>query len=295
MINIRDFFSGVLSQNGRFIQIDEGNYVMVQDKLRDELKKISSAFNDSGHKLKASKLAATLVSDAIADLANEANIDFLLKSKEKIEESKNIVFDIPESLNAHLRTYQNEGFQWMSRLAHWGAGACLADDMGLGKTLQSITFMLSRAEEGASLVVAPASVAKNWENEINRFAPILKTHILNSTKAKDDIIQNVGAKDVLIVTYGLIVSQVPKLKEKQWCVICLDEAHTIKNKSTKTSSAVMELQSLYKLALTGTPIQNNLSELWNIFQFTNPGLLGSFEQFKTKYANPIMNTQDLDR
>lgn len=295
MINVRDFFNEVMSGNDRFIKIDEGNYVMIHDKLRNELKNIASAFNDNGHKLKATKLAATLVSESISDLSNDPTIDFLLNNKEKIEASKDSVFEIPETLNAHLRPYQNEGFQWMSRLAYWGAGACLADDMGLGKTLQSISFMLSRAEEGASIIVVPASVVKNWESEIHRFAPSLKTHLLNAKKSKDDIIQKADANDILIVTYGLIVSLAPKLKEKQWCVICLDEAHTIKNKSTKTSSAVMELQSLYKLALTGTPIQNNLSELWNIFQFTNPGLLGSFEQFKKKYANPIMNNQDLDR
>lgn len=295
MINVRDFFNEVMSQNDRFIKIDEGNYVMIHDKLRNELKNLASAFNDNGHKLKATKLAATLVSESISELSNDPTIDILLNNKVKIEASKDSVFEIPEGLNAHLRPYQNDGFQWMSRLAYWGAGACLADDMGLGKTLQSISFMLSHAEEGASIIVVPASVVKNWESEIHRFAPSLKTHLLNATKSKDDIIQKADANDILIVTYGLIVSLAPKLKEKQWCVICLDEAHTIKNKSTKTSSAVMELQSLYKLALTGTPIQNNLSELWNIFQFTNPGLLGSFEQFKKKYANPIMNNQDLDR
>ena len=94
----------------------------------------------------------------------------------------------------------------MSRLAYWGAGACLADDMGLGKTLQSISFMLSRAEEGASIIVVPASVVKNWESEIHRFAPSLKTHLLNAKKSKDDIIQKADANDILIVTYGLIVS-----------------------------------------------------------------------------------------
>lgn len=294
IVNIRAFFENIMSQDGKFIQIDENNYILLQEKLRNDLKCLSSAFNDNGHKLKASKLAATLVADTLSEYSEGENLQFLESNKEKMEEAMRIDFTVPSLLQAELRPYQNEGFQWMSRLAYWGGGACLADDMGLGKTLQSICFILDHSHEGPSIVVSPASVVKNWENEIKRFAPSLNTNILTSSK-KVDTINNATNGDVIIVTYGVIISSVEQLREKQWCVICLDEAHTIKNKSTKTSSAVMELQSLYKLALTGTPIQNNLSELWNIFQFTNPGLLGSYEQFKKKFVYPIMNSQNLER
>lgn len=119
--------------------------------------------------------------------------------------------EVPTSLHAELCPYQYEGYLWMSRLAHWGAGACLADDTGLRKTLQAITFMLSRADEDPSLIVVPASVVKNWENEIHRFAPSIKTYALNTTKKKERIIESAASGDVLIASYGLIVSLSTKL------------------------------------------------------------------------------------
>lgn len=173
----------------------------------------------------------------------------------------------------------------MVRLAHWGAGACLADDMGLGKTVQAIAFMLHKASQGPSLVVAPASVVMNWASELARFAPELRVSVLNNPDDRNAVIESAVAGDVVLTTYGLLQQEEESLAKIQWNVACLDEAHTIKNRQTKTSAAAMGLKARYRLILTGTPVQNYLGELWNLLQFLNPGLLGSYEQFSRKFIS----------
>lgn len=190
---------------------------------------------------------------------------------------------VPSGLQAELRPYQMEGFRWMTRLSEWGAGACLADDMGLGKTVQSTAFMLKKAQEGPSLVVAPKSVIPNWEAELARFAPSLSVRVLNDESRRDDCVESAGPGDVLLVTYGVLVTESELLSRKQWNVACLDEAHQIKNRSTRMAKAAMSLSATYRLALTGTPVQNHLGELWSLFQFINPGLLGTYTHFSANY------------
>lgn len=190
---------------------------------------------------------------------------------------------LPQGLNAELRPYQLEGYKWLVRLSSWGAGACLADDMGLGKTLQTLTYLLSRSSEGPSLVVAPKSVAPNWKNETEKFTPSLNVTVLNEERKKKETIEAAGPGDVIVTTYGMLVTQTEALSKKMWNIICLDEAHQIKNKNTRTSSAAMSLHSNHRMILTGTPIQNHLGDLWNLFQFINPGLLGPWQEFLDKY------------
>jgi len=213
----------------------------------------------------------------------------------QISEAATMRVDLPRGLKAQLRDYQQIGYEWISRLAAWGAGGCLADDMGLGKTVQAIAFLLQRAEEGASLVVAPASVVLNWQNEIMRFAPALRVSIFNDAEDRQSVIDSQGKYDVLLCTYGLLARETEMLSKKEWNVVCLDEAHTIKNRSTKMSAAAMALQSKARLLLTGTPIQNHLSELWNLMEFLNPGLLGSFEAFRTQFILPIEQEQNTEK
>ena len=177
----------------------------------------------------------------------------------------------------------------------WGAGALLADDMGLGKTLQSIAFLLLQKEHGPSLVVAPASVVPNWKSEIERFAPSLNVQILNFAQDRKEVIDNAGPGDVVVTTYGILLSVQGLITSKEWNVACLDEAHIIKNRGAKTSAAAMKIQAKNRIMLTGTPVQNHLGELWNLFQFVNPGLLGTYEQFSQKFIIPIEGNKDKDR
>ena len=183
----------------------------------------------------------------------------------------------------------------MSKLTAWGAGVCLADDMGLGKTVQTTALLLEQQEKGASLIVAPASVVPNWCNELRRFAPTLNVTVLNQSEDRSKDIKEAKAGDIIIITYALLNIQQEDLTAREWNVVCLDEAHTIKNANTKMSKAAMRLQAQRRVILTGTPIQNHLAELWNLFQFINPGLLGSAEQFKKKFILPIEGDNDKNR
>src|SRR5690606_5826303 len=169
------------------------------------------------------------------------------------------------------------GFRWMCRLAHWGAGACLADDMGLGKTLQAIALLLHRGAGGPALVVAPTSVCFNWEQELRRFAPTLNPRFFGAGD-RDALLGDLGPRDVVITTYGLLHTESERLQAVPWHTAVLDEAQAIKNTLTKRSQAAMSLAADFRVILTGTPIENHLGELWNLFQFINPGLLGSSEQ-----------------
>lgn len=272
---------------GDFIRLNETDYLKLNESLQKQLRKLESLTVKEHGQVRISRFNAPLLGDAMAGeltVKSDPRLDDLRAS---ISRSMKVEADVPNTLQATLRGYQLEGFRWMVRLSGWGAGACLADDMGLGKTVQTIAFLLYRSAEGASLVVAPASVVPNWKNELQRFAPTLNIHVLNEADDRKALIDRAGEYDVILSTYGLLVNAEEPLVGKQWNVVCLDEAHTIKNRDTKTSKVAMQLQASARLILTGTPIQNHLSELWNLFRFITPGLLGSYEQFRLKFIVPI--------
>ena len=199
--------------------------------------------------------------------------------------------DIPSALQAELRDYQVEGFEYLARLSHWGIGACLADDMGLGKTIQSIAVLLTQGKKGPSLVVAPTSFCFNWCEELNKFAPALAVHTLQ-TNDREQLIAGLGKMDMLICSYSLLVQLADALTEQSWQVVILDEAQSIKSPATKRWKTAVKINGACRLALTGTPIENHLGELWSIFRFVNPGLLSSHQKFQQKYSTPIEKNQD---
>lgn len=188
--------------------------------------------------------------------------------------------DVPESVQATLRTYQKKGYDWLSQMYHFRFGACLADDMGLGKTLQVIAlldFMRVHAC-GPVLIILPASLIANWQAELSKFAPNIAHTVLHPNyNDNDDVaLQN----HVYITTYGM-VKRLKHLNGVNWELIVLDESQAIKNTGTQQTKAVKALKAKHKIALTGTPIENNLTDLWSLFDFLNPGLLGSAKEFKT--------------
>jgi SNF2 family DNA or RNA helicase len=205
--------------------------------------------------------------------------------------------ELPDGFRATLRDYQLKGYQWMQRLASVGLGACLADDMGLGKTVQSIAVLLARAGDGPSLVLAPTSVCSNWETEVEAFAPQLKLICLREGD-RGTLLRSASNFDVVICTYGLLSLEAERLQQVQWGTVILDEGQNIKNSLTKRSQAVMDLKAGFRIVLSGTPIENHLAELWNLFRFLNPGLLGTIEQFRKRFQDPIERNNDsiaLDR
>jgi len=164
--------------------------------------------------------------------------------------------------------------------------------MGLGKTVQAIAVMLDRAADGPCLVVAPTSVCPNWEAEIARFAPTLTTHRLPVTGDRTAVIAGLGPRDVLVCSYGLLHQTIEALGAVDWQMAVLDEAQAIKNADTKRAQAVQGLKAGFRLALTGTPVENYLDELWSLFNFVNPGVLGSREGFQKRFARPIERDKD---
>lgn len=270
----------------RFVEIGEGEFVALSEEFRkrlEELQKFSSVGQDGViiNRFAASAIEELSVTAGVFE-ADERWKEFI----GKIRDSANLEFQVPVTLDAELRSYQEEGFQWMARLAEWGAGACLADDMGLGKTIQSIALLLHRAHLGPSLVVCPASVGSNWISELRRFAPTLKNRTLSNSDRKETILA-CSSYDVLITSYGLLQYEADIFAERDWNMVILDEAHTIKNEKSKTTKAVMKLKAGFRLILTGTPVQNHLGELWTLFNFINPGLLGTLSHFHEQFVLPV--------
>ena len=283
------------SPRGGFIRLNDTDFLALSDKLRKQLARLESlTVCNRGH-LQISEFHASLLGNALSgelEIKHDKHIDQLQK---KIKQSMAQLPDTPKTLKAELRDYQTDGYQWITRMTGWGAGVCLADDMGLGKTVQTIAFMLHTADQGPALVAAPASVVLNWQRELQRFAPSLHVKVFNTAADRKGLVEQAAAGDVILTTYGLFVTEDEALCGKQWNTVCLDEAHVIKNRQTKTSAVVMKLQATHRIILTGTPVQNHLGELWNLFQFANPGLLGSHEQFRQKYIVPIEQQDNKER
>ena len=199
----------------------------------------------------------------------------------------------PASFQGTLRPYQERGVAWLAFLERWGLGACLADDMGLGKTIEFIAFLLHLKEqsslENPTLLVCPTSVLGNWEREVKKFAPTLKVVQYHGDKRpKDKAFAEVAKKhDLLITSYSLIQRDLKSLQNVSWQMIVLDEAQNVKNHESKQSQAVRQLESTFRVALTGTPVENRLQELWSILDFLNPGYLGNRQFFQRRFAMPI--------
>jgi len=280
---------------GRYLPLGDGQYVKLSESLKKSLQKLESLAAVSRGKSRVSVFQAGALSDLLSSGFSITTDKAFRETVAKIERAAASVPQVPKGLKAELRDYQAEGFRFMSRLTSWGGGACLADDMGLGKTVQALALILSRAKEGPSIVVAPASVVLNWKSEMERFTPGLRPHVLGPAAAGDKKLSALKSGDVLLASYGMLVSRQEVLSAVKWNVACLDEAHTIKNRGTKMSAAAMSLQADARVILTGTPVQNHLGELWNLMQFLLPGMLGSYEQFSQRYITPIEKNGDRAR
>ncbi|HBY81641.1 MAG TPA: ATP-dependent helicase, partial [Cyanobacteria bacterium UBA11148] len=217
------------------------------------------------------------------------------------------LIETPASFQGTLRPYQIRGVSWLAFLERWGMGACLADDMGLGKTPQLLAFLLYLKEQDAleepTLVVCPTSVLGNWEREVKKFAPTLKTLVHHGDKRSKGKVFAKAVKDkhLVITSYPLVYRDATTLQEVSWRGVVLDEAQNIKNPSAKQSQAVRQIVETYhgtslqfRISLTGTPVENRLSELWSILDFLNPGYLGNQQFFQRRFAMPIEKFGDRD-
>ena len=201
----------------------------------------------------------------------------------------------PEGFTATLRPYQRRGLAWLAFLDRLGLGACLADDMGLGKTVQLLALEVLR-RGGPTLLICPMSVVGNWQREAERFAPGLSVHVHHGADrlGGHDLVETAAEHDVVITTYALATRDADALGEVEWDRVVLDEAQNIKNSSSRQSQVIRRLPARHRVALTGTPVENRLAELWSIMDFANPGVLGSVHTFRARFAVPVERDGDTD-
>ncbi|MDE2983330.1 MAG: DEAD/DEAH box helicase [Gemmatimonadota bacterium] len=277
----------------RFVPLEDGAFVSLTTAFQRQLADLRSLSAPSGKKqLRLHRTAAAALPDFFDDMQLTTDAGWRAHRK-AIREAVGFEPQTPGTLQAELRPYQEDGFRWLSRLSRWGAGACLADDMGLGKTVQALALLLARAGEGPALVVAPTSVVANWLDEARRFAPTLRTRPytgLAGTRARQ--LEDLGPLDVVVTTYGLLHIDIDTLSATEWSTVVLDEAQAIKNPATKRARAARKLKAGFRVVTTGTPIQNNLMDLYSLFAFINPGMLGSMKRFRENLAFPIERDGD---
>ncbi len=294
VLKLKDLLKSLGERDVRYVSLDDKSYVALTGKLRrrlSELGQISEVGKD-GIRLPGHSVLA------LEDLDREAGSftgDKAWSSRKKeIRQALSASPEPPSTLKADLRPYQVEGYQWLSRMARMGLGACLADDMGLGKTLQALAVILERASQGPTLVVAPTSVCPNWLSEAKRFAPTLQP-VLYAGRERQDQLGQVGPFALLICSYALLMQDAQHLSRVEWQSVVLDEAQAIKNWSAKRTQAAMNLNARFRMATTGTPIENNLTELWTLFRFLNPGLLGPRKKFNERFVLPIQKHENSER
>ena len=282
-------------KNGDFLNMDDENLEMLADML-DSLRISSKEFLRGNIKIPAYR---ALYLDKILEKNKSLYVERDKHFKSLIKEFKTVSdsdFEVPVSLQKIMRNYQTNGFKWLKTLEAYGFGGILADDMGLGKTLQMISVILSAKEEkkaGTSLIVSPASLVYNWQEEFTRFAPEINTVVISGTQsARAEILKNYQAYDVLITSYDLLRRDIAEYEDKQFLYQILDEAQYIKNHTTAAAKSVKCINSKMKYALTGTPIENRLSELWSIFDYLMPGFLYGYETFRKDLETPITKNKD---
>jgi uncharacterized Zn finger protein/superfamily II DNA or RNA helicase len=230
------------------------------------------------------------------DFSSDVVIDNLIKSINKTETE----ISLPKNLEATLRPYQERGFEWLYINYQNRLGSCLADDMGLGKTLQVLTLLLKIRQENAeravceqppSLVICPTSLIGNWFKESSKFTPDLKAAVYHGSKRNLDY----EGMDLVITSYGILRQDIAKFSEREWNLLIIDEAQNIKNHETKQARAIKALKAKNYIAMSGTPVENNLSELWSIFDFINPRYLRSIKDFTNEYSIPIEKYRDQEK
>lgn len=282
-----------LRAHKRYIELPSSNWAFITAELENKLKELASIISSEGNE-DSENDAVDLASALILNELAKENEFFHLSSKNKklkeiiskLESTKTEDLAVPSSIKATLRDYQISGFEWLVKNYHTGLGCVLADDMGLGKTLQTICLMTKFKNQGPSLIIVPTSLIGNWTSEIAKFSPELNVISYNSD-GRSETLKNLGNCDVVIASYGLSVNERHYLESQHWNLLVLDEAQSVKNFQTQTAKEISKIPATFKLALSGTPIENNLSELWSIFRTVSPGLLGSFSRFRKRFVLPI--------
>ncbi len=285
---------------GRFVQLPGGDYLEVEERARRVMAALAVA-ETVGRPATALRLHESSL-HALAPLRDAGGSFTFDPAAElglsRLEEARHKEYVVPAELNAELRPYQLDGFRWLSTLSGLGLGACLADDMGLGKTVQLIALLLSRAGTGPALVVTPTSVCTNWMRELCRFAPTLDAREYFGSERSDHLerLEPRGGKyPVLVCSYAVLQKDAHLLASVEWGTVVLDEAQQIKNPASQRARAAFSLRAAYRVAATGTPVENHLGDLWSLFHFLNPALLGPWRTFRHRFVLPVERDNDQAR
>ncbi len=295
---LEDFFRSIRLKrryyrlkNGAFIDLEQEESQLNSLKWFLENGKVGEEGKLSFHQSAAAYLESMFPKNS--KISKEESYEKLV---EDLKHPEKMVWEIPERIQAVLRPYQEVGYQWLKNLSHYGMGGILADDMGLGKTLQAILYICSYPGE-KSLIVCPTSLAYNWQEEFEKFAPSVRTCIVQGTpEEREKIIQETTEDyDVWITTYPLIRKDTKSYQSRSFDHMFLDEAQFIKNPNSLGAKAVKSISAKHRFALTGTPIENTLTELWSIFEFVMPGFLPKYSKFQERYERPILKEQNEKR
>ena len=300
------------SPKKKYYRLKNGSFINVEGEGIQSLAQMKEQMNLTNAQLKKGKVSlpkyrALYLDSQLQDsdeisLARSRAFKALIRNMKTVEEND---FEEPLSLQKILRSYQRRGFRWIKTLHGNGFSGILADDMGLGKTLQVIAFLLSEWEEGSwkehqdagrnclALIVTPASLVYNWQSEIEHFAPQLSAKIIAGSQGqREELLAGAGPEDILVTSYDLLKRDIERYENIIFASQVIDEAQYIKNQNTQAAKAVKQIQSGFRLAMTGTPIENRLSELWSIFDYLMPGFLYNYKRFKEKLEVPIIQNQD---
>ena len=285
--------------NLKYYKLNSGEFLDLEDiEIKNFLNLIDvlSLENDSNFdKITFSKGKALYLNNFIKEnkIRYISGREELNKIQKKLNEVKKLSFKDPLYLNANLRPYQKEGYNWLKTMDYLGFGGILGDEMGLGKTLQAITFILSTLPS-KTLIIAPTSLIYNWSNEIERFAPCIKFAILNGSKdEREKTLKNLNNYDVFITTYNLLKIDLDMYKDLSFDYLFIDEAQYIKNSSSQNAISVKQIKSNTRFALTGTPVENSLMELWSIFDFVMPGYLFDEKRFSVRYHKKLHESNEV--
>lgn len=290
----------------KYYRLKDGSFVNIDEEKMGSLFELKETMGLSESQLKKGKTEVPKYRALYLDSEMEETAGVILKKNEEFKQlilnmkgTEEQKYEIPASLEETLRDYQKKGFQWLKCIAANGFGGVLADDMGLGKTLQIIAFLLSEfLEAGACdnrrcLIVTPASLVFNWHNEFQRFAPVLPVKmIIGTASERKEIVWESGERDILITSYDLLKRDLDNYSGINFYCQVLDEAQFIKNHNTQAARAVKQISAGHRFALTGTPIENRLSELWSIFDYLMPGFLYSYQRFRGELELPIVQNGD---
>jgi SNF2 family DNA or RNA helicase len=283
------------------IEINPNHFVELKtQQIRPILQTIMELFNkqDRDNTLKVSNFDAHLIANLDESIIWKGSKEILQLSK-KLKDFKGITeVKPPKALKATLRDYQQEGLNWLNFLYEFKFGGILADDMGLGKTIQTLAHLSRLKEENLlekpSLIIMPTSLIANWKNELKKFTPNLNFTVLHGSNRHENF-DKIESSDIVLTSYALIIRDEEILQKHKFLYIILDEAQKIKNPKTKMAIAIKSLKSTYRLALSGTPIENHLGELWSIYSFLMPGFLDTLSSFKNFYQTPIEKEHDFKR